>query len=137
MLGTTGLSPAAKAGIDADARAAGVRILYAPNFAIGAVLMMQMAEQAHALLPDAHIVELHTDTKRDAPSGTSLATAARMGGDVPIASIRLPGLIAHQEVIFGGLGGDPHDPPRHRPRGRRSCPACCSPCAASTRFPQG
>ena len=66
--------------------------------------MMRMAEQAHELLPDAHIVELHADTKRDAPSGTALATAARMGGDVPISSVRLPGLIAHQEVIFGGLG---------------------------------
>ncbi len=90
--------------LDAAARAAGVRILYAPNFAVGAVLMMRMAEQAHELLPDAHIVELHGSSKRDAPSGTALATAARMGGDVPISSVRLPGLIAHQEVIFGGLG---------------------------------
>jgi 4-hydroxy-tetrahydrodipicolinate reductase len=104
VLGTTGLAPDVRAGVDAAARAAGVRILYAPNFAIGAVLMMRMAEQAHALLPDAHIIEMHTDTKLDAPSGTALATADRMGGDIPISSVRLPGLIAHQEVIFGGLG---------------------------------
>ena len=104
VLGTTGLSASAQANADAAARGAGVRILYAPNFAIGAVLMMRMAEQAHELLPDAHIVELHGSGKRDAPSGTALATAARMGGDVPISSVRLPGLIAHQEVIFGGMG---------------------------------
>ncbi len=104
VLGSTGLTPDDKAGADAAAREAGVRIFYAANFAIGAVLMMRMAVEARKLLPDAHIVELHTDTKRDAPSGTSLATAAAMGGDVPISSVRLPGLIAHQEVIFGGLG---------------------------------
>ena len=104
VLGTTGLPVEARAQVHEAARAAGVRILYAPNFAIGAVLMMRMAEQAHELLPDAHIIELHTDTKRDAPSGTALSTAERMGGDVPISSVRLPGLVAHQSVIFGGLG---------------------------------
>ncbi len=104
VLGTTGLPEPARAAIDAAARAMGVRILYAPNFAIGAVLMMRMAEQAVQLLPDAHIIELHAETKLDAPSGTALATAALMGGDVPISSVRLPGLIAHQAVVFGGTG---------------------------------
>jgi 4-hydroxy-tetrahydrodipicolinate reductase len=80
------------------------RCFVAPNFAIGAVLMMQFAEQASRHLPAAEIVELHADTKKDAPSGTSLATAARMAGDVPIHSVRLPGLVAHQEVILGGAG---------------------------------
>ncbi|MGH3139986.1 MAG: dihydrodipicolinate reductase C-terminal domain-containing protein, partial [Gaiellales bacterium] len=62
------------------------------------------AEQAHALMPTCEIVELHASTKRDAPSGTALATAARLGGSVPIHSVRLPGLVAHQEVIFGAPG---------------------------------
>ncbi len=104
VLGTTGLSPSDRAHADTAARQAGVRILYAPNFAIGAVLMMRMAAEAAKLMPDAHIVELHADTKVDAPSGTALATAELMGGGIPISSVRLPGLIAHQEVIFGGLG---------------------------------
>jgi 4-hydroxy-tetrahydrodipicolinate reductase len=90
--------------IDVAARAAGVPVFHAPNFAIGAVLMMRFAEEAHRLLPDAEIVELHDAAKVDAPSGTAKATAERMGGDVPIHSIRLPGLVAHQEVIFGALG---------------------------------
>ena len=79
-------------------------LFHAANFAIGAVLMMQFAEQASRHLPAAEIIELHTDTKKDAPSGTSLATAARMAGEVPIHSVRLPGLVAHQEVILGGTG---------------------------------
>ena len=90
--------------LDALAREAGVPCFYAPNFALGAVLMMRFAEEAAAVLPRAEIVELHADTKLDAPSGTAKATAARMGGDVPIHSIRLPGLLAHQEVILGGPG---------------------------------
>jgi 4-hydroxy-tetrahydrodipicolinate reductase len=96
-------------GFDADAlhelaRKAGVPCFYAPNFAIGAVLMMRFAEEAVASFRHAEIVELHADTKVDAPSGTAKATAARMGGAVPIHSIRLPGLVAHQEVILGGPG---------------------------------
>ena len=75
-----------------------------PNFAIGAVLMMRFAEEAARHMPHAEIIELHHDTKVDAPSGTARATADRMGGDVPIHSVRLPGLIAHQEVILGALG---------------------------------
>jgi 4-hydroxy-tetrahydrodipicolinate reductase len=90
--------------VDVAARAAGVPVFHAPNFAIGAVLMMRFAEEAHGLLPAAEIVELHDAAKVDAPSGTAKATAERLGGAVPIHSVRLPGLVAHQEVIFGGPG---------------------------------
>ena len=76
----------------------------APNFALGAVLMMRFAAEAAAHLPRAEIVELHHETKVDAPSGTAKATAAAMGGDPPIHSVRLPGLVAHQEVLLGGPG---------------------------------
>ena len=85
-------------------RDAPVPVFFAPNFAIGAVLMMRFAEQAAAHFPCAEIVELHHETKLDAPSGTAKATAEAMGGDVPIHSVRLPGLVAHQEVLFGGDG---------------------------------
>jgi 4-hydroxy-tetrahydrodipicolinate reductase len=104
VIGTTGLTPDARDELGAKARDAGVPILSAPNFAIGAVLMMRFAEQARPYMDAVEIVELHADTKRDAPSGTALATAARLGGDVPIHSIRLPGLVAHQEVILGARG---------------------------------
>ena len=90
--------------IDEAARAAGVAVFHAPNFAIGAVLMMRFAAEAARVLPHVEIVELHADTKRDAPSGTARATAEAIGGDVPIHSVRLPGLVAHQEVILGGEG---------------------------------
>jgi 4-hydroxy-tetrahydrodipicolinate reductase len=81
----------------------------APNFAIGAVLMMRFAQQAAAQMPECEIVELHHDRKLDAPSGTAKRTAELIeeaGGNVhePIHSLRLPGLVAHQEVIFGGEG---------------------------------
>ena len=89
---------------DALAREHGVRLFVAPNFSIGAVLMMRFAAEAAALLPRAEIVELHNEAKKDAPSGTAAATAKLIGGDVPIHSVRLPGLVAHQEVIFGGEG---------------------------------
>ncbi len=104
VLGTTGLGPAEAELVDVRAREAGVAILHVANFGIGAILMMQFAEAAHRLMPHAHIIELHADSKRDAPSGTALTTARRMGGGVPISSVRLPGLIAHQEVILGGPG---------------------------------
>jgi 4-hydroxy-tetrahydrodipicolinate reductase len=81
-----------------------VAVFYAPNFAIGAVLMMRFAEEAAHYLRHAEIVELHHATKVDAPSGTAKATAERMGGGVPIHSVRLPGLVAHQEVLLGGDG---------------------------------
>ena len=75
-----------------------------PNFAIGAVLMMRFAAQAAMFFPTAEIVELHHDRKLDKPSGTAKLTAERMGKDVPIHSVRLRGLVAHQEVLFGGEG---------------------------------
>jgi 4-hydroxy-tetrahydrodipicolinate reductase len=101
VIGTTGadLTP-----VDWKARERGVPAFFAANFAIGAVLMMRFAEEAARHLPQAEIVELHADTKKDAPSGTARATAERMGGDVPIHSVRLPGLVAHQEVLLGGPG---------------------------------
>jgi len=86
------------------ARERGLALFHAPNFALGAVLMMRFAAEAAKLMPNAEIVELHADTKKDAPSGTAKATAELMGGQVPIHSVRLPGLIAHQEVVFGGHG---------------------------------
>ncbi len=101
VVGTSGFDPDA---LDASARAAGVPCFYAPNFAVGAVLMMRFAEEAARSFPRAEIVELHAETKKDAPSGTARATAARMGTDPQIHSVRLPGLVAHQEVIFGGAG---------------------------------
>jgi 4-hydroxy-tetrahydrodipicolinate reductase len=101
VVGTTGWEPSA---VDTRAREAGLPVFYAPNFALGAVLMMRFAAEAAKLMPNAEIVELHADTKRDAPSGTAKATAELMGGDVPIHSVRLPGLVAHQEVVFGGQG---------------------------------
>jgi 4-hydroxy-tetrahydrodipicolinate reductase len=104
VTGTTGLRPDDRERLGAKALEAGVPILFAPNFAIGAVLMMRFAEQARPHMDAVEIVELHADTKRDAPSGTALATAARLGGDIPIHSIRLPGLVAHQEVILGARG---------------------------------
>ncbi|HZT16727.1 MAG TPA: dihydrodipicolinate reductase C-terminal domain-containing protein [Gaiellaceae bacterium] len=81
-----------------------VTVFYAPNFAIGAVLMVRFAAEAARHLERAEIVELHHETKVDAPSGTAAATAAAMGGGVPIHSVRLPGLVAHQEVLLGGPG---------------------------------
>ena len=101
VIGTTGFDLAA---LDMAAREAGVPCFHAPNFAQGAVLMMRFAEEAATVFPRAEIVELHSDAKRDAPSGTAKATAARMGTEPAIHSVRLPGLVAHQEVIFGGAG---------------------------------
>lgn len=101
VIGTTGFDTDA---LDTGARAAGVPCFYAPNFAQGAVLMMRFAEETAKVFPRAEIVELHTETKRDAPSGTAKATAERMGTNPAIHSVRLPGLVAHQLVIFGGAG---------------------------------
>jgi 4-hydroxy-tetrahydrodipicolinate reductase len=101
VIGTTGFD---RARIDALAREAGVACFHAPNFALGAVLMMRFAREAAERMPRVEIVELHNESKRDAPSGTAKATAELVGGDVPIHSVRLPGLVAHQEVLFGGEG---------------------------------
>lgn len=101
VIGTSGFEHAE---VDAMAQEAGVACFHAPNFAIGAVLMMRFAEEAAKHLPRAEIVELHAETKLDAPSGTAKATAERVGGDPAIHSVRLPGLVAHQEVLLGGQG---------------------------------
>jgi 4-hydroxy-tetrahydrodipicolinate reductase len=106
VIGTTGFDPAA---LD-DLHGARANVFIAPNFAIGAVLMMQFAVQAARHMARAEIIELHHDRKLDKPSGTaartaSLVQAAAGGGvEIPIHSVRLPGLVAHQEVIFGDVG---------------------------------
>jgi 4-hydroxy-tetrahydrodipicolinate reductase len=85
-------------------------VFVAPNFAIGAVLMMRFAQEAARHMARGEIIELHHERKVDAPSGTAKLTAERMReaaprlGEVPIHSVRLPGLVAHQEVIFGDVG---------------------------------
>jgi 4-hydroxy-tetrahydrodipicolinate reductase len=101
VVGTTGWEPAE---LGALAEEKGLRLFVAPNFSIGAVLMMRFAREAAAHFPRAEIVELHNEAKKDAPSGTARATADLIGGSPAIHSVRLPGLVAHQEVIFGGEG---------------------------------
>ena len=101
VIGTTGFDVSV---LDARAKEMGVPCFHAPNFAQGAVLMMRFAEEAAKTFPRSEIIELHNEAKRDAPSGTAKATATRMGTDPEIHSVRLPGLVAHQEVIFGGPG---------------------------------
>jgi 4-hydroxy-tetrahydrodipicolinate reductase len=129
VVGTTGLTEDDLSEIRSASEAAGGRAnaIVVPNFAVGAVLMQRLAELAAPHMPAVEIVELHHDGKLDAPSGTALATAARIaaarsdpwsgptaervpgvrGGDadgIRVHSIRLPGLVAHQEVIFGSTG---------------------------------
>ena len=101
VVGTSGWDPGA---LDGLARERRVPLFVAPNFAVGAVLMMRFAAEAALHLARAEIVELHAETKLDAPSGTAKATAALLPGDPPIHSVRLPGLVAHQEMLLGGLG---------------------------------
>ena len=104
VIGTTGFDLAELEGLS------GANVFVAPNFAIGAVLMMQFAQQAARHMARAEIVELHHDGKLDKPSGTAARTAKLMAeaapeiGPVPIHSVRLPGLVAHQEVILGDVG---------------------------------
>jgi len=106
VIGTTGFDPHE---LDDLSHAEG-NIFIAPNFAIGAVLMMEFATQAAKHMAKAEIIELHHDRKVDAPSGTAARTAALMaaaspsGATPPIHSVRLPGLVAHQEVILGDVG---------------------------------
>ncbi len=102
VVGTTGLSDD-----DVDdirSRADRANALIAPNFAVGAVLMMQFAAQASRFYEHAEIIERHHEKKLDAPSGTALRTATLMDGEPAIHSVRLPGLVAHQEVQFGAPG---------------------------------
>ena len=111
VIGTTGFDPAPLEQAARERAAAGApraNVLIAPNFAIGAVLMMRFAAEAARHMASAEIVELHHDAKLDAPSGTAALTAQLMaqasGGEPPpIHSVRLPGLVAHQEVILGDL----------------------------------
>jgi 4-hydroxy-tetrahydrodipicolinate reductase len=98
VIGTSGFD------MDPLFRAKGANVFFAPNFAIGAVLMMRFAAEASQHMEKAEIIELHHDGKLDKPSGTAARTAQLMQGDVPIHSVRLPGLVAHQEVILGDLG---------------------------------
>jgi 4-hydroxy-tetrahydrodipicolinate reductase len=98
VVGTTGWDPSPLR------EERGANVFVAPNFAIGAVLMMRFAVEASKYMAKAEIVELHHDRKLDAPSGTAARTAELMEGTVPIHSVRLPGLVAHQEVILGDVG---------------------------------
>lgn len=129
VVGTTGLSEEQKEEIKKAAESNETPAFIAPNFAIGAVLLMVLSKQAAKYMPDVEIIELHHDKKLDAPSGTAIQTAAMIaevrkahkqghpeekeklagsrGADyegMHIHSVRLPGYVAHQEVIFGGLG---------------------------------
>jgi 4-hydroxy-tetrahydrodipicolinate reductase len=100
VIGTSGFD---QDGLREAARSSEANAFYAPNFAIGAVLMMRFAAEASRHMERAEIVELHHPAKLDAPSGTAARTAELMEGDVPIHSIRLPGIVADQEVILGGV----------------------------------
>ena len=104
VVGTTGLGHEELTALGDLAQEQGVQLFVAPNFAVGAVLMMRFAAEAGRVLPRSEIVELHNESKHDAPSGTAKATAALLDGEVPIHSVRLPGLVAHQEVLFGEPG---------------------------------
>ena len=101
VVGTTGWDPSELGSLAAEN---GLRLFVAPNFSVGAVLMMRFAGEAAGHFPRAEIVELHNEAKQDAPSGTAKATARLIGDSTQIHSVRLPGLVAHQEVIFGGEG---------------------------------
>jgi 4-hydroxy-tetrahydrodipicolinate reductase len=103
VMGTTGADFSGLEGVGS------ANLMVAPNFAIGAVLMMELAQRVAEHLPECEIIELHHDRKLDAPSGTAARTAELIraaGGNVhePIHSVRLPGLVAHHEVVFGGPG---------------------------------
>lgn len=109
IIGSSEWNQAERDELGALCDALGAGALLVPNFAIGAVLMMRFAQEAARFFPTVEIVELHRAEKRDKPSGTAAATAARIkaaGGpaEVPVHSVRLQGLVAHQEVLFGGSG---------------------------------
>jgi 4-hydroxy-tetrahydrodipicolinate reductase len=109
VIGTTGFDPAPLQDAQADPGRPSANVLIAPNFAIGAVLMTRFAAEAAKYMQKAEIIELHHDGKLDAPSGTAARTAQLMAqasgaAPPPIHSVRLPGLVAHQEVILGDVG---------------------------------
>jgi 4-hydroxy-tetrahydrodipicolinate reductase len=101
VIGTTGWDPSPLREFGPHPPA---NVFVAPNFAIGAILMMRFAVEASRYMAKAEVIELHHDRKVDAPSGTAARTAELMDGVVPIHSVRLPGLVAHQEVILGDVG---------------------------------
>ena len=109
VVGTSGWDPAPLGELAAER---GLVLFVAPNFAIGAVLMLRLAAEAARYLPRAEIVELHAEAKKDAPSGTAKATAELLPGEPPIHSVRLPGLVAHQEVLLRRRGPAADDPTR-------------------------
>jgi 4-hydroxy-tetrahydrodipicolinate reductase len=100
VIGTSGFD---LEGLREAAAASSAKTFFAPNFAIGAVLMMRFAAEASRIMERAEIIELHHAAKLDAPSGTAARTAEMMEGDVPIHSVRLPGIVADQEVILGDV----------------------------------
>jgi 4-hydroxy-tetrahydrodipicolinate reductase len=108
VVGASGWSDEQRAALGEAAKERGVGALVVPNFSIGATLMMRFAEEAARLFGDAEILEMHHAEKKDMPSGTARETAARIervSGKLPaIHSVRLPGLLAHQAVLFGGTG---------------------------------
>jgi 4-hydroxy-tetrahydrodipicolinate reductase len=109
VIAATGRTDADIMALAADCDENGVSGMLVPNFSVGAVLMMKLATEAAKVMPHVEIIELHHEAKKDAPSGTAKLTARRIteaGGpvDVPIHSVRLPGYVAHQEVLFGGDG---------------------------------
>ncbi len=123
VIGATGLTVEARDQLHKQAEQSGCGVLLAPNFALGALLLMRFAQQARAYFDWVEIIELHHEHKKDAPSGTALHTAELLQAvkasvpaedphpargqqvhGIPVHSVRLPGLLAHQEVIFGGEG---------------------------------
>ena len=100
VIGTSGFD---LDGLHEAARESSANAFFAPNFALGAVLMMRFAAEASRVMARAEIIELHHEGKLDAPSGTAARTAEMMEGDVPIHSVRLPGIVADQEVILGDV----------------------------------
>lgn len=115
LIGTTGIDTSDRAELDALAKQNGTPALLVPNFAIGAILMMEFAQKAAKYMKDVEIIEMHHPQKIDKPSGTALLTRQRIieanpnlsvsnDDDVPVHSVRLPGMIAHQMVIFGDSG---------------------------------
>jgi 4-hydroxy-tetrahydrodipicolinate reductase len=100
VIGTSGFD---FEGLRSAAASSTANAFFAPNFAIGAVLMMRFAAEASRVMERAEIIELHHSAKLDAPSGTAARTAEMMQGDVPIHSVRLPGIVADQEVILGDV----------------------------------
>lgn len=129
VIGCTGMAESELRELRMRCEETGVPGMYVPNFAVGAVLMMKFSELAAQWMPNAEIIELHHDRKEDAPSGTAMLTAEIIGEarredplrlpiplmkadgarggkvhDVPVHSVRLPGLLAHQQVLFGAPG---------------------------------